>query len=438
MLRLAAYELLRSHETLPLRNLERIAERYELDARDRAFLRRLVSTVQRRLGTLRAITVYLSRNRPKPDLGSFVHLGLAQLLFMDRVPDHAAVSETVLAVNEVLGLSKGRYVNGVLRNAIRLRREGHSGDPRRDLPGIELHLETPVFRDPDEHPLLWGEDALSMPAPLLKAWTKEFGRERAEALSLQALGEPPLSVRVVSTELENVLAELKALSLEPLRTDGAMLLFAGSATVDVLGSDAFREGRITIQGGAAHKAATFVEARSSEDILDLCAAPGGKTAVLAASGARVTACDTDAGKLDRLRSTLERLGVAGQVECLESDGTSALAERTFDAALVDAPCSNTGVLGQRPEARWRFGPGSSASLQELQARLFREAADRVRPGGRLVWSTCSLEPGENRAQVRAFLKERPEWTLQLDELTLPDFVQGPIDGGFVARLVRSS
>ena len=339
MLRLAAYELLRSHETLPLRNLERVAERYELDARDRAFLRRLVSTVQRRLGTLRAITVYLSRNRPKPDLGSFVHLGLAQLLFMDRVPDHAAVSETVLATNEVLGLSKGRYVNGVLRNAIRLRSEGHSGDPRRDLPGIDLHLETPIFRDPDEHPLLWGEDALSMPAPLLKAWTKEFGRERAEALSLQALGEPPLSVRIVSPKVETVLAELAAAKLEPLGAGGAMVLFAGSDTVDVLGSDAFREGRITVQGGAAHKAATFVEAQPGEEVLDLCAAPGGKTAVLAHSGAQVTACDTDEGKLDRLRSTLERLGVADRVECLESDGSAALGERLFDAALVDAPLS---------------------------------------------------------------------------------------------------
>jgi 16S rRNA (cytosine967-C5)-methyltransferase len=118
------------------------------------------------------------------------------------------------------------------------------------------------------------------------------------------------------------------------------------------------------------------------------------------SGARVIACDSNESRLERLRSTVQRLGVAERVEVLATDAGEALGTRTFDGVLVDAPCSNTGVLAQRPEARWRFGPASRAELAAIQTRLIDRAAELVRPGGRLVWSTCSIEPEENRAHGR--------------------------------------
>ena len=134
--------------------------------------------------------------------------------------------------------------------------------------------------------------------------------------------------------------------------------------------------------------------------------------------------------------TCARLGCDERLTLLESDGTSALAEGRFPrfhGALVDAPCSNTGVLGARPAARWRFGPQSLRSLRDLQGRLLREGAQRVRPGGRLVWSTCSLEPEENGQLVRAFLRDAPGWRLDAELASLPE-PGGPADGGYAARL----
>jgi 16S rRNA (cytosine967-C5)-methyltransferase len=436
-LRLAAWELLRSGAPVPLRELEAVAEAHRLSPRDRALVRRLVTVVQRRLGTLRALCEHFAPRRPKPDLAAFVHLGLAQLFFVDRIPDHAAVSETVSAAHRALDSGRARFVNALLRNAARARRQGPSDDPRRQLEGTPWHLDTPFTRDPEQHPYLWFEDALSLPSRLARAFDDRLGRERTLELARSALRDPPLSVRAVEPDLEGLAIELQMEDLEPLAVDGCTLLFAPEDLERLLGSDAFRAGRLTVQGGTATRAAQLVEARPGERVLDLCAAPGGKTAVLAGAGARVVACDVDEQKLYKLRDTLLRLRLEDRVELVLSDGTRSLAEAGFDAVLVDAPCSNTGVLAARPEARWRFGPQHLDSLRQLQARLLREGADRVRIGGRLVWSTCSLEPSENVAQVKALLQERPGWKLESSFEALPDLDSGPVDGGYAARLVRS-
>jgi 16S rRNA (cytosine967-C5)-methyltransferase len=148
----------------------------------------------------------------------------------------------------------------------------------------------------------------------------------------------------------------------------------------------------------------------------------------------VTATDVDPSKLELLRQTLERLGLSGAVEPLQSDGAAALGERRFDGVLIDAPCSNTGVLAGRPEARWRFGPQGQRELGQLQERLLEQGSSLVRPGGRLVWSTCSIEPGENQARVSAFLRAHPGWALEAVHEARPDFETGPVDGGYAARL----
>ena len=172
----------------------------------------------------------------------------------------------------------------------------------------------------------------------------------------------------------------------------------------------------------------------------------------------MVAVDVSEAKLERMGETLTRLGVAERVERVlappfDRDRAdedlpgfapgpadyAGLGDRDFDAVLVDAPCSNTGVLGARPGARWRFGPGNQKALTTLQAKLLREGAARVRPGGRLVWSTCSLETDENRQQVKAFLVEHPDWELEAEHELLPGptVEGGPVDGGYAARLRRS-
>jgi 16S rRNA (cytosine967-C5)-methyltransferase len=162
--------------------------------------------------------------------------------------------------------------------------------------------------------------------------------------------------------------------------------------------------------------------------------------VLAAEGATVVACDVDPRRLARVHATCARQGLAERVRLVACDGTAALGEALFDGVLVDAPCTNTGVLGARPGARWRFGPQVLRDLVALQARLLSEASRHVAPGGRLVWSTCSLEPEENERQVRAFLEAHPGWELETRRAALPggpgETVPGPVDGGWAARLRR--
>lgn len=434
-----AYEILRSGSTVPTRRVAPMAEREGLDDRDRALLRRLVGTDVRRRATLHAMLRVLARGKPNRDLVVLLRLGLVQLYFLDQIPDHAAVAETARLAHEMFGPSKSKYVNAVLREAIRRRRDGHVGDPKRDFIGRDLSFSDDVFRDFDEHPYLWAEDALSMPSAIVKRWAKRHGDDRAFALCRDALEEPPLSLRAVSVPRETVESELVVHEVSTNRgKHDAVLLASANATRAVLASDAFAAGRVTVQGESALRAAELAGAKSGERWLDLCAAPGGKTAVLAATGARVLACDVDEAKLDALRATVERLGVAALVETRLLDGGAPPAESDFDGVFVDAPCSNTGVLAARPDARWRFGPAQRRELVALQTSLIDAGADRVRPGGTLVWSTCSIEPEENEQLVRAFLERRDDFALDAEHAALPcpGDPAGPIDGGYAARLVR--
>lgn len=437
--RIVAWELVRRGAGAPTRSVDAAAREHGLDARDRGLVRRLVDVEARRRGTLRVILARVATRKPTPDLAAHLHLGLVQAFFLDRIPDHAVVNETVGAVRHTLGEGPARFANAVLRAALALRQEGTRADPRRDLPLRPWHLAEPLFHDPEEHPLLWAEDALSMPAAVFKHWERRFGRERAVALALQALDEPPLSLRVVRGEPREMLGELEALGVHARTGTHPRILLVDYADAErALGSNALAEGRVTVQGETALRAAEALEARRGERLLDLCASPGGKTAVLAESGAHVVACDLGPDKLDKLASTLARLGLEQQVELLDLRDPAALTGQSFDAVLVDAPCSNTGVLARRPEARWRFGPATKASLMELQGRLVEQAVPLVRPGGRLVWSTCSLDADENARRAQAIVDAHADFSLVSEHESLPAArgSPGPVDGGYFARLVR--
>lgn len=453
MVRQLAWEVLRSGNPAPLREVDVAANEVGLDARDRGLLRRIIGSEVRHRGTLRALVDRFARGNPKVGLRTHLHVGMAQLFWCDRIPPRAALSEVVDATRRTLGPSKTAYVNGVLRTVLRDRRPGHCGDPTRDLVDSPWHFDEPLFHNPAEHPYLWAEEALSIPAALAKRWGKRLGDERMFELGRTFLKEPPLSLRVVTGDPDAVHAELMAhvaqLQATPDAPGGAeptctlrasghpRIWIAEGDTGLLLEAAAFHEGRVTVQGETALRAAELCAAAEGEEWLDLCAAPGGKTAVLAGSGARVTAVDVSESKLERLRLTLERLQLTERVELVESDGTAALGERSFDGVLIDAPCSNTGVLGARPGARWRFGKASQRELTELQYRLLCQGAERVRPGGRLVWSTCSLESDENSQQLRRFLEANPGWQLVSSAEHLPGEPH-PTDGGFSARLDRLS
>lgn len=442
MPRHAAFLCLRSGSPTPLREVDRFAARRGLDERDTALARRLVGTEIRRRGTLRAVVFAFAHGKPKAEFATLLRIGLAQILFLDRIPPHAAVSETVRCTADFLGLGKGRVANGILRNALRALKDGHSGDPQQDLVGVDRHLEFPAFRDPEEHLHLWAEDALSVPAPLHKRWTAAWGRERADELARIATEESPLSIR--ATHLaeggrDPIRSELREAGIQT--SDGAhpdVLLVPPSDAGGALRQPSFHAGRTTVQGEHALRAAELMGDLAGLDVLDLCSAPGGKTAVLAARQPRsLVSMDVGAGRLGRTRSGLGRLGLAEVPQLVASDGTGALGEGVqFDAALLDVPCSNTGVLSQRPSARWRYGPKSQSDLTTLQGQLLNQAADRIRPGGHLVYSTCSLEAEENARRIQTFLKDRPDWELEETAESFPATFEdgGPVDGGYAARL----
>ena len=352
---------------------------------DRAFVQDLVYTVIRRLRPLRTVLGALVAKWPKGELEALLYVGAAQVLYMDEVPDFAAVNETVEAAKLCSNKSIAKVVNGVLRNLIRRRAE----------------FEAQIAAAPLE-------ERESFPAELVRRWTARFGAENA--------------------------AKLCAWHNEPAKTflarkDGSFVeLERGKKVTDVPG---YAEGEFIVQDPGTALAVELVDAKPGDVILDACAAPGGKTIQLAWRGAKVTACEVNPKRRRKLEENLKRvLGSIGSVETIGSlDAVSAV-----DKILVDAPCSNTGVLRRRPDARWNWSVEKLEALVKLQAEILDQVAPLVAPGGALVYSTCSNEPEENDEQVKAFVARHPDFTLDTTRESIP--FESDHDGAFAARLIR--
>ena len=369
---------------------------------DRAFVQDLVYTVIRRLRPLRKVLGALVAKWPKGELEALLYVGAAQVLYMDEVPDFAAVNETVEAAKLCSNKSIAKVVNGVLRNLIR----------RRDEFAAQIAAA----------PL---EERESFPTELVRRWAARFGAENA--------------------------AKLCAWHNEPAKTflarkDGSFVeLERGKKVTDVPG---YAEGEFIVQDPGTALAVELVDAKPGDVILDACAAPGGKTIQLAWRGAKVTACEVNPKRRRKLEENLKRvLGSIGSVETigsLDAVGSVGIGSEIrqsdnqtisqFSKVLVDAPCSNTGVLRRRPDARWNWSVEKLESLVKLQAEILDQVAKLVAPGGALVYSTCSNEPEENVDQVNAFLSRHPDFTLDMIRESVP-FESGH-DGAFAARLVR--
>lgn len=437
--RVLAWRILRASSPAPLRLARRIARREELEARESRLLHDLVDTALRRRGTLRALARHFSGGKAESGVLTHLELGFAQLCFLDRVPDDALVRESLSATRRTLDERHGRIVSSALRAAIEQRSRAHADDPRRDIALRPASFAQPVFHDPKLHPLLWAEDALSMPVPLMKRWIKRYGEERAFELARGALLVPDLSLRIVAADRAAVLEELATAKIRVRPGGHASIVLADRADAQRLrASDVFLRGRVTAMGETALRGAELVQPHAGERILELCASRGAATAVLAAAGARVTARESDERRIQRVRKTVERLNVAEHVELSVGRDAADLEAASFDAVLVGAPCSDTGVLAKRPGARWRFGTERQAALAQVQTTLLESAARCVRPGGRLVYATHSIEPEENERRVRTFLASHSDFSLSEEFGSLPATRSpaGPLDGGYAARLVR--
>ncbi|MBP0111417.1 MULTISPECIES: RsmB/NOP family class I SAM-dependent RNA methyltransferase [Bradyrhizobium] len=395
--------------------------------RDRALMRRLVATVLRRLGTLgHVLSRLLDKGIPSdaPRAQSALLIGAAQILWMD-VPDHAAVDLSVRLVQS--DRRAARYaglVNAVLR---RCAREGKA---------LVEEVAT---------------QSLDLPPWLLARWSAHYGEATAREMALALGHEPSLDLTVKSDPAQWA----SRLHGETLPTGTVRMLLHGSVTM----LPGFAEGQWWVQDAAAALPARLFGDVKGKSIADLCAAPGGKTAQLALSGAHVTAVDRSPARVARLRENLARLSLQAETVVADAVEWAGPAE-AFDGVLIDAPCTSTGTIRRHPDVAWLRQESDIAALASLQQRLLRKSVSLLKPGGTLVYCTCSLEPEEGEQAVAALLAAEPALrrvpikaseVAGLDEIlnrdgdlrTLPchlpnaDPKLGGLDGFFAARLVKS-
>jgi 16S rRNA (cytosine967-C5)-methyltransferase len=343
-----------------------------LSIRDRALVRMLTATVLRRLGTLRALLgQFVEQGFPKdvPQVEIALLLGAAQILFLD-VPDHAAVDLSVRLAAERRNKRYAGLANAVLR---RVAREG----------GERLALIDPL---------------LDTPSWLRERWQRNFGADTSAAVAAVHCREPPLDL--TAKQDPAIWAERLGGRLLPT---GTIRLASARAVAALPGYD---DGAWWVQDAAASLPARLLGDVAGSSVADLCAAPGGKTAQLAAAGARVTSVDRSEQRSERLRANLARLDLSADV--VVADVAEWQAE-AFDAVLLDAPCSATGTIRRHPDVPWQKRAEDLVSLAALQTRLLDRAATLTRVGGLLVYATCSLEPEECERQIDTFLSRRTDF-----------------------------
>jgi 16S rRNA (cytosine967-C5)-methyltransferase len=397
-----------------------------LSDRDRALMRRLVATILRRLGTLgHVLSRLLDRGIPTdaPRAQSALLIGAAQILWMD-VPDHAAVDLSVRLVQSDRRAAKyAGLVNAVLRRCAR------EGQPLID----EVKAQT-----------------LDLPPWLMARWTAHYGEATARQIATAISNEPSLDLTVKSDAPQWA----TRLHGEVLPTGSVRTLLQGSVTM----LPGFAEGQWWVQDAAAALPARLFGDVAGKTIADLCAAPGGKTAQLVAAGAEVTAIDRSPGRMARLRDNFARLGLAA--ETVVGDATEWQTAQQFDGVLVDAPCASTGTIRRHPDVAWLRQEADIAALTALQQRLLQKAVALLKPGGTLVYCTCSLEPEEGEQAIATLLAAEPAMrrvrveTFEVaglaeilnadgDLRTLPchlphaDPRLSGLDGFYAARLVKS-
>ena len=375
--------------------------------------------------------VHIGLAQTQPWIRNILRIGAYQLLYLDRVPAHAAVDESVKLAHKYGHAGAAGLVNSVLRR----------------LAEDKDAIEWPPGDDPPSL-AVWG----SHPLWLVERWSARFGAEATRAL-MSANNRPiPVGLRV------NTLRGTREALIAQLARSGVEAR-AGELSPDLVwveghhapgGLRAFREGLCTAQDESESLVARLVAPEAHDRVLDLCAAPGGKSTHLAElmhDEGEVWALERDPHRLASLEATVSRLGVTS-VHAVLGDARDVGFPMPFDRVLVDAPCSGLGVLGRRADARWRKDVRSVTELADVQSDLLAAGARRLRPGGRLVYSVCSFEPEETEAVVARFLAEHPEFSLEPATGDVPDAVVTPegwmrvlphvhgCDGAFAARFRR--
>ncbi|MBI2922158.1 MAG: hypothetical protein HYY18_13985 [Planctomycetes bacterium] len=446
--------------------LDRALDDPRLSAPDRSLATAIVYGTVRHRGTLDRVVGAFSNigmERMDVEMRWILRTAACQMLFMDKIPAYAILDEAAELAKRHGHHRAAAFSTGVLRALQRslkkiepdhvpvdaapapeeedrwgrsladaLERRWPGVDLRRMLPvpgGRRALFDRDLWPEPAHDPVAWLSWALSHPGWLVKRWLARFGA--AATLGILEAGNRHPEIAIRENPGKCTRAQLvERLRKENIEIDEAKLHISNTGPLAKLAS--FQDGWFTVQDDAAQRVAPLVAAKPGELVADLCAAPGGKSGQLAESGARVVASDADYRKVREMRATFERLGV--RVDLAAADARRPPFKTAFDAALVDVPCSNTGVLSRRVEARWRLKEKEIEILHRIQRAILAAAVEIVKPGGRVVYSTCSLEEEENGGLVREAIREGNGLSLEEELLILPGAKW--TCGGYAARIRR--
>lgn len=409
----------------------------ELSGKDKALLFEIVHGVIRWLGRIDWILTGFYKGQFSkciPNVKNSLRVALYQILFLDRVPDHAAVNESVEFVKKLQGEKSANLTNAVLRNIIRNRN------------GIR-------YPNREEDLINYLSAYYSHPTWMVKRWVKRFGEKETEKLLIANNNRPIHTLRV--NNLKSNIEELKLLlkSVNMNFTQGKYLseyLHLHTLT-NITNWEYFQKGYFSIQDESTGLSCKALDPKPGMKVLDLCAAPGGKTGFLAdmmQNEGELVALDKFESRLNQFNKNMERLGI-NNLRSLAQDALE-FEESNFDRVLADVPCSGLGTLTKKPDIKWKRDLGDIRKLNKLQLKLLEKAGECVKPGGVVVYSTCTIEPEENIEIVKKFLEKHNNFELLnlsdqfsndiIDEngciQTLPSKHQ--IDGAFVAKLVRNN
>jgi 16S rRNA (cytosine967-C5)-methyltransferase len=377
-----------------------------------ALIQEIVFGCLRYYGTLTWRIGKLVPRTPDPAAQSFLLVGLYQLFHMDNIPPHAAVHETIEAAKKTLEPARCRFLNAVMRTALRQREQ--------------------LSKDLQHAP---AEARWSHPAFVIQRWEQAMGPERTEALCCWNNNRPSVTLRVFQRPHASRDQLLAMCPPHPANPENFRLAPAGTSVETLPG---FAEGTFYVQDPATDLAVALLDPKPGMRVLDACAAPGGKTFACAdrmQDKGQIIALDRHLDRLERMRENIARLQFS-IIKLQRGDATNPqqLPKSTFDRILLDVPCSNSGVLQRRPDARWRITPERIETMTDVQTRILDATAPLLAPDGVLVYSTCSLEPEENQSCIENWIRKNPTFEMVQTQSSFPP--ESGMDGAFAAKIIR--
>ena len=409
--------------------IDRIADKYLKGStgQDRAFILRLVNiTVERLLELDAVINLYAQTpvKKQKPAVRNVLRLGVCQIAYFDNVPEHAAVSESVDLIRSVGKGALSGFVNGVLRALCRDLKESSYEEVLKKASGGDLSV------------------IYSMPRGITDMWLNRFGEEDTKRILKAFFMEKPLTLRVntLRTDVKKLADKIKeALSAAGDAEDGPLDIKDNSPRIEVIEEPGiiiihasinpgalpgYEEGEFYVQDRSAMLPVDKAMIQKGDNILDVCAAPGGKSiqaAILAGEDGHITACDLNASRAEIIRENTRRMGIDNIEVCVRDAGEDKPDwHGRYDVVLADLPCSGLGVLTGKPESKYRFDRESSEALSRLQHKILNCVYQYVKPGGRLVFSTCTINKRENEDNTQSFLESHGDFSLCEEMQLLPD------------------